>query len=57
MPRSGWSASTRLGTLGARGGEAGVGGVGLGERPLVVDREPGVEAVVRRARAVEVRRA
>ncbi len=33
--------------IGARGGKAGVGGVGIGQGTLVVEREPGVEAVVR----------
>ena len=42
--------------LGAGGGEPGVGGVGLGQRPLVVERQPGVEPVVRALGAGEVRR-
>ena len=39
----------------AGGGQARVGGVGLGQRPLVVDRQPRVEPMVRRAGAGEVR--
>ena len=36
----------RGGALGPGGGQPCIGGVGLGQRPLVVDREPGVEGVV-----------
>ena len=43
-------------TVGPRGRQPGIGGVGLGQRPLVVEREPGVEAVVGRVRPREVRR-
>ena len=36
----------RVGRVRPRRGEPGVGGVGLGERPLAIDRQPGVEGVV-----------
>ena len=36
----------RVGRVRASGGESGVGGVGLGERPLAVDGQPGVERPV-----------
>ena len=45
MPRSGWSASRAARPVAAGHGEAGIGRVGLVERP-VVEAQPGVEGVV-----------
>ena len=55
IPSSGWSASSARRALGASGGQARVGGIGLRHRPVVVDRQPRVQAAVRGAGAGEVR--
>ena len=55
MPSSGRSASSAWSGSVPRGGQAGVGGVGLGEGPFAVDREPRVEATVVALRRREVR--
>ena len=54
MPSSGRSAVERRRPAGARRREPGVRGVGLGERPLAVDREPGVQRPVVALGGVEV---
>ena len=54
-PSSGWRRSSAAVALAARGREPGVRGIGLGERALVVERQPRVEAVVRAVGAREVR--
>ena len=50
MPSSGRSASSARRRVGPGGGQPGVGGVGLGEGALAVDRQPGVERRGCRAR-------
>ena len=55
MPSSGWSAGQGRRALRARGGEPGVGRVGLAERALAVDRQPGVEGPVLALGGGEVR--
>ena len=45
-PSSGWSASSAAGPARRGGGQASVGGVGLGEGALAVDRQPGIEGAV-----------
>ena len=53
-PHRGWSAARAARTVAAGFGEARVGGVGLGEGPLAVDHQPGVEGAVLPLRDGEV---